>query len=88
MRKLLIAGVAVASLTGIAYYAHAGQRPDQDWSETFSARTCRDARNVVRNIGDITEVGSGSRFQCVQVWGNGLSGLSTGWLRVTQPALP
>ena len=84
MRKLLVATLAVASLTGIAF-AQAGQRPDENWAEVFSARNCRDARDVVRNIGDITQVGS-SQFQCVQVWGDGLSGLRTGWLRVTTPA--
>jgi hypothetical protein len=86
MRKLLIAVLAVASLTGIAY-AQVGQRPerpDENWAEVFSARNCRDASNVVRNIGDITQRGN-SQFQCVQVWGNGLSGLGTGWLRVTTP---
>ena len=85
MRKLLTAGVAVVSLTGIAF-AQAGQRPDENWAEVFSARNCRDADRVVRNIGDVTQVGT-SQFQCVQVWGDGLSGLRTGWLRVTpQPA--
>ena len=87
MRKLLIAGLAVASLTGIAYAQVAGQRPDrpdENWAEVFTARNCRDAGNVLRDIGDITQKGS-SQFQCVQVWGNGLSGLSTGWVRVTTP---
>jgi hypothetical protein len=85
MRKLLIAGLAVASLTGIAY-GQAGQkrpdRPDENWAEAFLARNCRDAGNVMRDLGDIAQVGS-SQFQCVQVWGDGLSGLRTGWLRIT-----
>jgi len=38
MRKLLIAGVAAAFLTGIAY-TQAGQRPDENWAEIFTART-------------------------------------------------
>ena len=90
MRKLLIAGLVVASLTGITY-AQVGQRPDarESWAEAFSAKnrptTCRDAGGIVRDVGFITTVAR-REFQCVQVWGDGLSGLSTGWLLVTPPA--
>ena len=37
MRKLLSAGLAVASLTGIAY-AQVGQRADESWAEALSAK--------------------------------------------------
>ena len=84
MWKLLIAGLAVASLTGIAY-AQVGQRADESWAEALSAKnrstTCRDGGGIVRNLGYVTGT-RGSEFQCVQV-GDGLSGLSTGWLLVT-----
>ena len=87
MRKLLIAGLAVASLTGIAY-AQAGQQNAESWAEVFSAKnrptTCLDGNGVVRNLGETTSAAQ-VQFQCVQVWGDGLSGLRTGWLRVTQP---
>ena len=87
MRKLWIAGLAVASLTGIAY-AQVGQRADESWAEAMSAKnrptTCRDGSGIVRNLGYVTGA-RGSEFQCVQVWGDGLSGLSTGWLLVTPP---
>ena len=87
MRKLWLAGLAVALLTGITY-AQAGQRPDESWAEALSAKnrptTCRDRGGIIRNIGYVTGT-RGSEFQCVQVWGDGLSGLSTGWLLVTPP---
>ena len=87
MRKLLIAGLAVASLTGIAY-AQVTQRNAESWAEVFSAKnrptTCLDHNGAVRNLGETTLV-SQVQFQCVQVWGDGLSGLRTGWLRVSQP---
>ena len=88
MRKLWLAGLAVALLTGITY-AQVGQRPEESWAEALSSRnrptTCRDVGGIVRNLGVTTSVGK-SEFQCVQVWGDGLSGLSTGWLLVTPTA--
>jgi hypothetical protein len=87
MRKLLIAGLAVASLTGIAY-AQAAQRNAESWTDAFSAKdrptTCLDRNGIARKLGETTSAAR-IEFQCVQVWGDGLSGLSTGWLPVTPP---
>ena len=88
MRKLLIAGVAVASLTGIAYAQVERQDSRESWAQALNPSnrptTCRDGSGVVRNLGETTTAAR-SEFRCVQVWGDGLNGLSTGWLLVTPP---
>ena len=89
MRRLWIAGLVVASLTGIAYAQVDRQNNRESWEQTFRASnaptTCLDNNGNVRNLGATTSVAQ-IEFQCVQVWGDGLSGLRTGWIRVTQPA--
>jgi hypothetical protein len=90
MRKLWIAGMVVASLTGIAYAQVERQNNRESWEQTFrdasnAPKTCRDNKGVVRKLGETTSAAQ-IEFQCVQVWGDGLSGISTGWLRVPQPA--
>ena len=90
MRRLWIAGLVVTSLTGIAYAQVERQSNRESWEQTFrdasnAPKTCLDSHGVVRKLGETTSAAQ-MQFQCVQVWGDGLSGLSTGWLRVTPPA--
>src|SRR5688572_6859598 len=77
MRKLLIAGLAVASITGIAY----AQTADQDaenytnwWREHLRLRsnrnppTCVDVAGATRQINETTSIGT-LLFRCAEAFG-------------------
>jgi len=88
MRKLLIAGLAVASLTGIAY---AQQVPSAADREAFSqsvrelARAgdpaCVDAEGVTRKLEETTTIGK-FQFRCVETFGDRLKSNGANWILV------
>lgn len=88
MRRLLVAGLAIAFLTGIAY-AQVERADTSDILVQVSGsvpKTCRDQVGVVRKIGDTTRAGQ-RQFQCVLTWGDGLkANLGANWILVTPAA--
>ena len=78
MRKLLISGLAVASLTGIAY-AQVERSPD-----TLATR-CLDASGIAHKIGETATVGN-TKFQCVRTFGDGMKPKGADWV-VVQPTV-
>ena len=89
MRKLLIAGLAVLLLTGIAYAQVARPDASESWRTFLGAsepQTCRDVGYIARNVGAFTTVAS-IEYQCVLTWGDAVKGAGTAaWIRVTPPA--
>lgn len=91
MRKLILAGLAVASLSGIAY----AQAADQDaalikWLTEYSrqrrgnAPTCVDATGATRQPGETTSIGS-VQFRCAETFGARLPQVQIGadWVLAT-----
>ena len=90
MRKLLIAGVAVASLTGIAY----GQSNSQDEAElvkrlTEHSRllrrggpTCVDANGVTRKLEEVVTIDA-FQFKCVETYGERLKSNGANWIQIS-----
>ena len=75
MRKLLLAGLAVASLTSIAFAQVA-------FSEVENVpKTCVDADGVTRKLNDTTTVGT-LEFRCVQTFGERLKPKGADWILV------
>ena len=92
MRRLLIAGLAVASLTGIVYAQVPGVS-GADW-KAFTERvqerdsnppTCVDADGVRRALEEATTVG-GFQFRCVETYGERLKSSGANWVQVTPSA--
>lgn len=92
MRNLLIAGLAVASLTGIAYAqterADSAERRQQEdavrqgFREVNNVpRTCVDAAGVTRNLNQTTTIGN-LEFRCVQTFGDRLRPKGADWVLV------
>ena len=90
MRKLLIAGLAVASLTGIAH----GQVGDLSEAELIKrlnehvierARgggpTCVDANGVTRKPEETTKVGP-FNFKCVETFGERVKSNGANWIQI------
>jgi len=90
MRKLLIAGVAVASLTGIAY----GQSNSQDEAELVKrliehsrllrrgGPTCVDANGVTRKLEEVVTIDA-FQFKCVETYGDGLKWNGASWIQTS-----
>lgn len=90
MRKLMIAGVAVASLTGIAY----GQAVSQDEAElvkrlTERSRlyrrggpTCVDANGVTRKLEETVTI-DGFQFRCVETYGDAMKWNGANWIQIS-----
>ena len=93
MRKLLIAGLAVASLTGIAY-AQAGQRTDDEIFRRMVERlrelrnnppTCVDANGVARKVEETSTIDR-FQFRCVETYGDGMKSIGANWIQVAPAA--
>jgi hypothetical protein len=88
MRNLWIAGVAVASLTGIAYAQTADQNSEfSKWVvEHLELRrrnppTCVDSAGAARQINDTTSIGT-LQFRCAETFGARLQLIGANWVLV------
>jgi hypothetical protein len=88
MRKLLIAGLAVASLTGIVYAQTADQEAVFNWLREYSQQrrknppTCVDVAGVTRRVDETTSIG-GIRFRCAETFDARLQSNGANWILVT-----
>jgi hypothetical protein len=92
MRKLLIAGLAVALLTGVAY-AQVNAPSDSDIVamqqklREFAAKgptTCVDPAGVTRTLDETTTIGK-FQFRCVETFGERLKSNGANWILVGAP---
>ena len=88
MRKLMIAGLVVASLTGIAYGQVAGVNDAnlKAFNERVRERarnppTCVDAGGVARKLDENTTIGQ-FQFKCVETYGERLTSNGANWIQV------
>lgn len=89
MRRLLIAGLAIALLTGIAY-AQVNAPSDSDIvaiQQILRARatkgdpTCVDGAGVTRKLEETTNIGK-VQFRCVETFGERLKSNGANWILV------
>ena len=90
MRKLLIAGLAVASLTAIAY-AQAEQQTEAEIVQALTERsrlirrgglTCVDANGVTRKLEETVTVGE-FQFRCVETYGERVKSNGANWIQIS-----
>ena len=94
MRKLLIAGLAVASLTGIGYAQTADQEAEiVKWLTEYTRQhrrnppTCVDAAGATRQVDETTSIG-GIQFRCAETFGGArLQSNGANWILITPPRL-
>ena len=93
MRKLLIAGLAVASLTGIGYAQTADQNAELfKWlAEHAQLRrnppTCVDVAGATRQVDETTSIGA-LQFRCAETFGGArLQSNGASWILVAPPRL-
>ena len=92
MRKLLIAGLAVALLTGIAYAQVSAPRDSdiaamQQKLRELAAKgdpTCVDGVGVTRKLDETTTIGR-FQFRCVETFGERLKSNGANWILVGAP---
>jgi len=91
MRKLLIAGLAVASLTGIAYAQTADQDAVFKWLTDYARLrrnppTCVDVAGATRQVDETTSIG-GLQFRCAETFGAKLQSNGANWIITTPERL-
>ena len=88
MRKLLIAGLAVASLTGVVYGQVNGlsEADLKAFNERVRDRarnppTCVDADGVTRQLEETATIDL-FQFRCVETYGDGMKSIGAHWIQV------
>jgi len=91
MRKLLIAGFAVASLTAGVAYAQVEQRTEAEIIQALIERsrlirrgglTCVDADGVTRKLEETVTIDR-FQFRCVETYGERLKSNGANWIQIS-----